>query len=226
MKKTQNPMKGLLVYSFYASSKIITSVVLLFLVASIVILVLGEILPFSLVGDNSIYGSAIGFVLFLIPYVVMTMSGDTTNWERFQIAMPVSRKQLVASFYISVIISQIIAILVLAIITGLWLALQEGMLDAIIATGPISFAHGLGMPLFMAALLFPLAITKVGYNNQSTIFLVSMFASVIIFVAVGWIIGNIDLSTGGSMLLLFATGAIPFIVSFIITKRLYAQVDF
>jgi len=216
--KTKKPLIGLLIYSFYSMGGSLAIVLSLSLLIGIVALISGNNLlmqAFTL----TVFGAA--------PYVVLTKSGGTAKWERFQLAMPIKRKNLATSLYLNVLIALILELPVAAIVVGAGFIFNEGMADLLRYGGFANFAFFVyGIALLFAALLYPLACTKLGGRNEQGLFFVCMVGAGAIVGAIAVVGSTLGLSDGTTSFLIVAVAGGAFIASYFITRMIYAKIDF
>ena len=184
-------------------------------------------------GDSVFLNFFVMASICVFPYIVMMRMGGATmnSWERFQIAMPISRRDQVNSFYVGILLASVVGIPLVALVSLTAPLLHEGIFGyqypamAILVT---TTAVYLSMPLVMAALIFPLAVTKLGEGRGELLFTICMFGAVGNGLLVPWLVNRFDLPMGlylGGMLTL-GVGVVAYVISYFITQRLYAKLDF
>lgn len=101
--QAKNPLKGLLVYSLHSAVGSVLYTLLIGLVLGAALLVTGSNLVNTFFGLVIIAGPA---------YIVIVGMGGKTggNWERFQLAMPLRRRDLAKSQYLLVFLASIVGV--------------------------------------------------------------------------------------------------------------------
>jgi len=211
--KKRSPMKGLITYSFYAIDKSLISELVLLLVLGILFMVTENIM---------FYNFFVMSALAAAPYIFLSKSGDSSKWDRFQISMPVKRTEVIKALYLAVILLMLPGIPLIGIIWGLGYVMHESAYSFEFIMPALSA----GSVLTWVALLFPLSFTKIGRNNEQILFIVCMGAAVGIMMGV--LFGAIWLDIPNNILPLVMIGiaSIIYIISYVITKGIYAKVDF
>jgi len=226
----RSPIHGLMKFSFYALSKKTVGVMLLWTVFSLVILgalfgSTGNLIE-NLGGEVGIFVMIIHLALFSSPYTIMMYSEDTTRWERYQLAMPVKRSNLAATYYLSIAVSQLASFVVVGLIVGIGFILYGDMGYLVTNAGFRPYASGLGMIWLMAALLYPLGSTEFGGNNQPVAFFISMAFGIGGYFAVLLGFHFIGLEGNAQLFATLAFSLVLFVVSILITAKLMAKGDF
>jgi len=216
--KSINPVNGLIRYSFYSASGNLS-------IAFIVISVLGVTLLAT--GASTTYLIFGSLTMLFTPMFLMTGTGGgaTKKWEKMKVAMPVKRKDVITSHYYSIILATIVGLPFFGVILTISFFLHEDLLDYVMSTAHIFLPFFLGAPLLTSALFYPLAYT-IGENKEEALTIVCMLAVSGILGLFIWIGGTANLAPGALILLIIAASVIPFIVSYAITKSVYAKKDF
>ena len=217
---TKNPLRGLLSFNFYSASSNAVIIAILALVLAAVLLITG--LPVM-------YNFFVMIAIAGFPYVIMMGMGGKTSykWERFQITMPLRRSDLVNAFYLSIFLTSIVGIPLVAIITYLAYILHEGIFDKGLIITFFNFsALFFSMPLLMAGLLFPLACTKVGESRGEALFTLCLFPAVANSVFVPMLGSSLGLPEELLALPVLVLALLVFVVSYFILRQLYAKMDF
>ena len=209
--------KGLLIYSFHAASGNLAIIILVCLVLAASLLITGNGQLYFWFGVFAINGPV---------YIVIAGIAAKTGvmWNRFQLAMPVKRSDLVSLQYLQVIIASIIGIPLFIVIAGITFTLHEGYPNFAVAEIVIRISQFLPMSLLMAGLVFPLTNIKIGENRQEAISIACfLVATMIVQPLMGTRLG---IPHDIAALLVLAISMIAFVISFAITKRLYSKKDF
>lgn len=213
------PLKGLLVYLLYSVSGSLITVFLLSLILVLALLFTGNQLVYTLFSGIGIIGP---------PYVVlMSMGGGKYGkWERFQLTMPIKRSDLVKSQYLNMFLASLVGIPLVALVTGISFNIHATLFDYSLLTAYINITALIAVPLFMVGILFPLSCTKFGEDKQDGLTLVCFLISVALPTLITIAGGRSGLSEGIPSLLAFVLSIIVFTISYIITKNIYAKIDF
>jgi len=217
--KTKNPMRGLLTFSFYAASGNASLVLLVGLVLAVAFLVIGHAFFLNMLALAA---------LVIFPMMVMASMGDKSGkWERFQLTLPIRRRNLLAVQYITVLLTAILGVILVVATIGVGYVLGESVLlddgvDALI----MGIVPILGMPFFMAGMFFLLASSKIGRGREAGLVSVCQFAAIGIILLAPWAGDRFGISFQTLAIGILAVSALVFIVSYFITRVLYAKMDF
>jgi len=214
-----NPTKGLLMYSFYSSKGNLS-------IGLLIILAFGAGALIS--GNNFVFDMFLLASIGIFPYLIMMAMGgkDALLWEKFRASMPVKRKNLVALFYLSVILATIAGLLIGAVILGIIFIVHEDIMHNVIKAAFGQLAYPLGVVLLMTGLVFPIGSTKFGASRGEVFFTICLLvaAGVILLVSA---LGNIlYLPSVVMSLSMVGVGAVALVISYQITNRIYAKMDF
>jgi len=218
--RTKNPIKGLLIFTFFSVSKSLsTNLVICLLLAG----------GFLISGQVALYGMFTFIAtLGICMSVIMGLASKEGKWERFQLTMPVSRSGLLLMQYMSVLLVAILGAFMLAIVIaiGTFMLTHDVMFNDGLVRALMDASYLPGMPLLMTGVCFPLASTKFGKDRGGSILTISMLVSAGIMVLVpqaGYRLGlPIDIISA----LVLAVSVAVFVVSYFITKAMYAKSDF
>jgi len=209
--------KGLLLYSVYAHGKLVALILFGALIAGIVSI----FVEFDLL-HNWYPLIALGAA----PYTLLMKSEGTANWEKFQLTMPIKRKDLATSLYLNVFFASFVGIPVLALIWGMKFVMDANFADFILNVGLVTAMSVFGALWSMTGLLYSLAYTKLGKASEQALFIVCFIASAAL---VGALVGAgsaLELSGIVTSVLIAAVGMAVFLVGLFATRRLYAKMDF
>jgi len=217
--KTKNPMRGLLTFTIHAASGNASLVLLACLVLAVAFLVIGHAFFLNMFALAA---------LVIFPMMVIASMGDKSGkWERFQLTLPIRRRNLLAVQYITVLFTAILGVILVVVTIGVGYVLGESVLfdDGIVAL-IAGMAPTLGMPFFMAGMFFMLASSKIGKGREAGLVSVCQFAAIGIILLAPWVGDRFDLSFHTLAIGILAVSALIFIVSYFITRVLYAKMDF
>ena len=217
--KTNNPTRGLLMYSFYSARGNIGVAILVALAMGVALLI---------TGNTVVYTFFVSVAIGIPPYLIMMKMGapNQLQWEKYQVSMPVKRKNMVAAFYLSILLAAIFGLLLCVVILGVGFILHESIAEVIIETAFSQLSYILGLALLMGGLLLPIGSTKVAENRGEAFF------SICLGLAIGitWIISWVGIRAGISPVIMSLSrviiSAIVFIISYYIVSNMYSKNDF
>jgi len=215
--RTRNPLKGLLLYFLYSAGWKLVTIYLQSIVWGIAFMIFGGGWLHLIFGINAISGAT-----FLI---VSTMGNKEIVWERFQLTMPVRRRDLATSQYLSVGLAPLVGIPLFVIFTGLSSIWHEEVYFTLPLVF-ISIAPFLSMPLIFGGLLFPLLSIPALEKKQEGFVGLFLVASVAIPQLVVMGAERLDLSMIVTSSLMLAISMVIFVTSYFITRKMYAKLDF
>ena len=214
-----NPTKGLLMYAFYSVRRNIS-------IALLLVLTLGAALLIT--GNVTVYTFFVFVAILAFPYLIIVSMGakNALKWEKYRISMPIKRGNLVASFYLSVLIATIVGLLVCGVILGISMLLHDDLLHHVIKTAFVQLSYSFGVVLLMTGLLLPIASTKFGEGRGEAFFTVCFFIAVGVMLLISFVGGRAELSPVAISLAQAVTAVVAFVVSYPITNRIYEKMDF
>lgn len=174
-------MKGLMKNNFYAALSSTR-------VFSVIMLLLGF---FVVAMDNVIPSLLIGYILSVI--IGFSANGifalekeNASRWRKYKMTAPVSRKEIVGSYFINLLLCLLVGIIFAGIFTYLSVSIHGFPFDR--NTDVLNlFAAGISISLFMGAIFFPLF-----YVGGDEIVEVA-FLAISLFSAIGIVIGIVSL---------------------------------
>ena len=215
--RTVNPLKGLLLYFVYSTGWRLAIIYLQAIVWGIAFLIFGHAILHILFGINAIAGAAV--------LVVTSMGNKEIDWERFQLSMPVRRRDLASSQYLSVGLAPLIGIPLFVVFTGLSSIWHEDIYFTLL-TIFTTISPFLSMPFILGGFIFPLACIKFLEDKAEGFFPILLLASYAIPLLVNVAANHWGWSIIVASSLMLAISILIFIVSYFITRRLYAKLDF
>jgi len=226
-----NPVKGLVKYSLYSASGHI-------IMSGGIVLGLGILM--------TAFGSTPTFPIFAITILVpaslaSNAQDDKSNWTRFQLTMPVKRKDVILSKYVTYLIFLLMALVISGVFIGLARVLHEmniveygtalfGSIEQLVeGFDPRAVTHRLllvaiGGALIVCSLYYPLAYTLFK-GKEEGLSLITLFFSVAIMALIGWLGFKFELSLNSIIALNVVVPVILFVVSYVITTKIYAKID-
>ena len=217
--KTNHPMRGLLIFSFHAASGNASLVLLASIALAVIYLITGNQFFFSMM-------PLVGLLMFPM-MVIASLASKDGKWERFQLTMPIRRGGLLGMQYLSVLGALIIAIALVVVTIALSIFLGNGALHGHdFVTGLRNIMLVLAMPFLMSGLCFPLASTRFGQDKGPAILTFCQFVAIGIILVAPWTSEQLGVSLHMIGALFLAASALLFIISYFITRMLYAKMDF
>ena len=219
--RTTKPLKGLLLYFWYSTGGKLTILFLQTIAWGIAFLLFGErdwglILHFFF-GMNALMGVAL--------VVVMGMGSKEVDWERFQLSMPVRRRNMASSQFISVGLAAVVGIPIFVLFTGLSAAWHEGAYFTFLSVFS-SMAPFLSMPFVLGGLLFPIYSIKAVERIYDGMFPAIMVVAMLVPVGINLGATRLGWPEAVASLLTLVVSLLIFVISYFITRKLYEKMDF
>ena len=222
-KNSQNsPIKGLLLYTFYsatATARLILGICLLFGVY-----LLCAIRFHALHAHSAPVFALMGIATFSCSFIMSEYKDVATKWSRVQLAMPIKRSDVIASKYLGHLLMLSLGIALTAIFIGLHFPLRdcvECFIENILWFVPAS----IGTSLISCGLFYPVAYVM-GIDKDGALYLVCMFVSGGINALILWIGYTAKLPQIVNAAVCVIISAVLFVVSYVITAKIYAKKDF
>lgn len=190
---------------------------------------------FLFTGNSVFHTFFILMAVLMPPYSIITsiaggyVSKYSSKWERYQIAMPVRRKDVTLSQYSCIIIASLVGIPFIIIITGITIALHDNLLEIVnrvISSTVSNFSISIGIVLLLGALFFPLTCMKISKNKGESLAFVCLFFALVIISLISWMGFSLKLSQYTISLMRIFVSIIFFVISYHVTQKLYAKLDF
>lgn len=215
--KPKNTIKGLMLYLWYYAGGKLLILNLQAIVWGIIFLASGGLIIQVIFGLNAVAGAT--FVL------IAGMGNKEIDWERFQLSMPVRRRDLASSQYLSVTIASLVGVPIFIIFTGLSSIWHEEIYFTL-STVFINIAPFLSIPYILGGLVFPLYSIPALEKLYDGMFPAIMLISIAIPQVVVWVANHFGWSMIAASSIMLAVSVLIFIASYFITKKLYAKMDF
>lgn len=215
---TTKPLKGLLLYFLYLAGWKLAILYLQVIAWGIAFLMFGHTILHFIFGVNAVAGATL--------LIITGMGNKEIDWERFQLSMPVKRSDLVRSQYLSAGLASLIGIPIFVIFTGLSSIWHDGISFTLLSVF-LSITPFLSAPFILSGLLFPLASIRALENKVDGLYALLMLLSFAIPQGVSagaYRLGGQSMVVASSFML--AISFAIFIVSYFITKKMYAKLDF
>jgi len=218
-------MNGLLKSNFYAArsnARLFTGIILL----------LGT---FVAVIDNDITTLLIGYMLLcMVGFSVTGIAGihkdNSSKWGKHKLMAPVRRKDIVKSYFISLVGWLLIGVIFAAIVVGLSILLHGFPFDREIDLLLLFFV-GISGSLYMSAIFFPLFYLG-GDERNEAILIISLLCAVGIIMRIvsflNWFFGP-DMSLVQIMLgagIILISGVLVFCLSYPLSAAIFKRKDY
>lgn len=168
-------MKGLIRNNFYTVEGSLKATLLLSFAAAIVLAIVGKV-----TGDG---GNLFSFIIagnlggFGSLAMTVMQKDAVSKWDKFELTMPVSRKDVVTARYISCMLYVLIGVIV-SIISVLVFYLVTGSVD--LERVGYGYAFGIGFALAIPTFMIPLVMIF-GTDKTEPLMLVSVVAGLLLF---------------------------------------------
>ena len=204
-------MSGLMMKDLFNLRPMAKTLILMFFIFGIIFIPMGNVM--------TVYFLLMIFAA-LLPMTSLTMD-DLAKWDRYALTMPVTRKDIVTSKYLLMIIFFCVSIVISGIIAGVsyYLMPQNATpLWLIVLVGSLG--------LFYGALLFPLLYK---FGSEKARYMMFVLMAVIGILLVGWFALFGESVTGNLLIYILITAAVSvaaFIASYFVSVRLYEKKEF
>lgn len=212
-------MKGLILNNLYSVDKSIKSSSLLTVVAVILLLLTKN--PMAL--------RVVAFLpFFLIPvHAFEILKYDAmSGWNKYETILPVTRKRIVESKYITFLLLFTFSVLIVFVIVFTFHIFMFPIVHTIILSYSL---RGMGLVLCMAAVLYPLTY-KLGTEKSDSIMIGSVCFSLGIFFSISLIlqmfIGDVEDIDWKFSTIFFIVSTILFGISYLISINIYKNKEF
>lgn len=212
-------MKGLILNNLYSTEKSVKSS--LFLTAVAVVLLL--------LTKNPMAMKAVAFLpFFLIPvHAFEILKYDAmSGWNKYEIILPVTRKRIVGSKYITFLLLFTFSVLIVSVIVYIFHLFQFPIVYSLLVSYSL---RGMGLVLCVAALLYPLTYW-LGTEKSDTIMISSASFSFGIFFSTSLMlqmfIGGVEDFDRKFSFIFFILSFILFSISYVISINIYKNKEF
>lgn len=164
-------MKGLFLNNFYSSIGNIKLFLIIVLTVAVTVLVTGN--PTAL--ELFVY---IATTALSVNAVVSSRKDAVSNWNKFEITMPVQRKDIVQSKYLIYVFWLAAGVILALAVTSVTMFIHgnRSLLDGM-SNFYSMFVLGIGISLFTGALFFPVACLA-GIDKSETILIISVLLAI------------------------------------------------
>lgn len=214
-------MKGLIRHNIYSVADKMKLTIIINIIVT---------LAFAMVGmfNKVVYSWAAVVILLQISiYAVQAVSTLQTDansqWNKFEITMPVRRKDVIGARYIGFIFCGIVGIITTLVTIGVFYLFQTNVnFERVI----FSFTFGVVLLLLVPALTHPLLLIF-GIDKSETMSVISIFAATVLYVGSSMLFNLVlpDLSNGDLIFrgMIIIISGILFAISYVISKQLYQK---
>jgi len=217
--KARKPLLGMLVFSYYSVGKSVIRNLLMWLVIGIIAVIISQYL--GTIPLLQLFMSVAGAA----PLIVLMQSGGTAKWEQYQLAMPIKRKNLATILYLNVFMAMLMTIPVIAVFFGVGFIFSE-VTPATITQSLTNASFIYGYVFLLTAIVYPLACTRFGAQNETGLMYTCMVLTGAILIAMTVAVGRMGLTSGTRALLVISIAGVAFVVGLFITKAIYSKIDF
>lgn len=214
-------MKGLIRHNIYSVADKMKLTIIINIIVT---------LAFAMVGmfNKVVYSWAAVVILLQISiYAVQAVSTLQTDansqWNKFEITMPVRRKDVIGARYIGFILCGIVGIITTLVTIGVFYLFQTNVnFERVI----FSFTFGVVLLLLVPALTHPLLLIF-GIDKSETMSVISIFVATVLYVGSSMLFNLVlpDLSNGDLIFrgMIIIISGILFAISYVISKQLYQK---
>lgn len=212
-------MKGLILNNLYSTEKSVKSSSFLTAVAVVLLLLT----------KNPMAMKAVAFLpFFLIPvHAFEILKYDAmSGWNKYEIILPVTRKRIIGSKYITFLLLFTFSVLIVSVIVYIFHLFQFPIVYSILVSYSL---RGMGLVLCVAALLYPLTYW-LGTEKSDTIMISSASFSFGIFFSTSLMlqmfIGGVEDFDRKFSFIFFILSFILFSISYVISINIYKNKEF
>lgn len=214
-------MKGLIRHNIYSMVEKLKLTIVINLLVTLVFCIVG-------IFNSFVYSwAAVVVLLQIASYAVQAVSTLQTDvssqWNRFEITMPIRRKDVIGARYISFILCGVIGVITALVTIGVFsLFCTDINFERVI----FSFSFGMVLLLVVPACMHPLLLIF-GADKSETMMTISLAVATVWFVGSSMIFNLVlpDLNSSDFIFrtLIISVSGILFAVSYIISGRLYQK---
>lgn len=212
-------MKGLLLNGFYSAVGNIKLFLLIVLITGATLIATGN----PTAQESFIY---ITITALSVNAVVSSRKDAISKWNKFEITMPVRRRDIVACKYSSymlwVLAGTLLALVVTAVAT---LIHKNSNLPLGTANLYSTFTLGIGISFLTGALFYPFSYL-VGIEKSETVLIISILAAIGLTIAALHILNQFIASFAARMVMFIIFFLSAFAISYILTLSMYLKKEF
>ena len=235
----RQPLKGLFIFAFFSAKGHLIMASILMLFASIVMLLIGST---PMVGFSS---------MTIFPTLSLLTSASEAKvekhkWDKFQLSMPIRRKDVITSRYLFFLFLTLIALAIIGLVEGIAHLLETlsiieigsfnlggigpiiEIIDAFaMSTGQLSLGITListGTAFLSCAIYYPLLYTICRDKEELTSIL-TLIGHLIVTFFIMWLGARLEFSLNQLVILSFVVPTVLLVVSYVFTVRVYQKLD-
>ena len=215
--KKNNPVKGLIIYTFYSANGNITMISPAIFLLGIIMAVTGTLFMYQ------IY-MAFGIAVLSCTLIMNAHKDSASKWSKFQLALPVKRSNVVTANYLGHLFMLFASILLAGILIGLGVTLNESLMENISGYVFTYIAYCVGISLVACAVFYPIIYT-VGASKEEGIYTVSLLAAGGFLSLIWWMGRWYNISYTTISILQITISSALFTASYLLTTKIYAKKD-
>lgn len=207
-------MKGLLRNNYYSMQESMK-------LSAIMVLFLGVVAAFL---GNSFLTMAISVPILIFPINIGSslQTDETSNWNKFEITLPVSRSSIIKCKYLSFLMLVLTGLICSFLIFLLFVILGHDIKISVVA---YSYFFGLSMAILTGSLMYPL-ILKFGASKSELVIIISVIGASAFFTGL-WLIMSLMIKSADMRLSAGITATIfsflCFIISYFVSVRIHSK---
>lgn len=212
--RTNNPTRGLLTLTYFKTRDKIWGTVMYALIMGVV---------YFIIGGEWTYNLFVAVCMIYLPLqVIAGMSENEGRWERFQISLPIKRKHLLKTQYLSLVYVAVLGGIILTASIGLSTVLHEALFNDGFVSALISSLYKYGMGFLAIGLCFTLSIVV----GNFAAWVIGLLVPSLLMSAMPPIAERVGVSIYTLSVSIFIGSVIIFIASYFTMKTVYEKVDF
>ena len=214
--KKKNSINGLILYSLYSSG----GNIVLFISISII---LGVI--YAVTGNESFSFLLPGIAVTTLPCTLMLTSHkeSSSKWNRFQLTMPVKRKDVIASKYLGLLLLLLVGTAIFGMFTIFAAVLHSG--EDIVSSVLFIFSLLAGVALLSGGLFYPAVYVFSDESKSEALSIICILGAFGINAGVLWIGDKVGLASNSAAVVCLVVSAVLFALSYSVASKKYSQKD-
>lgn len=210
-------MKGLILNNLYSVEKSVKSSTLLTIVAVIILLLMNQSATLKL-------AAFLPFVLIPVHAFEVLKYDAMSGWNKYEIVLPVTRKRIVKSKYLTFILLVILSVF---LVFSIAFSVHILMFPTIHAVFFNYLLRGMGLIICIAALIYPLTY-KLGTEKSDSIMMGSVGFSLGMFFVITFILEMIGVEGFDEKFssIFFIVSNIFLLISYVVSIKIYKNKEF
>ena len=177
-------------------------------------------------GNEIIAGILPSFTIIAFPYMLITRQEQALHWEKFQISMPLKRGDYVNSLYLNILISTAFGMLTLFSVLALGFFTNTYQLTNLLDKEYPAMLFSINGILLVSSILYPVDATFTNLSPTAS-FVISAIIAMVIASALTYILTqSFQLDNLALSKINLAFGLIAFVISYFVSKKIHAKLDF